>query len=961
MTGGNSQIWPEIKNGGINLSADGGSYSAILKNSPELTSGQVLQLSMSWNNGWGGGDGKSGGVSTLTWSYGGADFMTATTPAPGTSGPNWGDAFPADSLNATITLAPGVQISFDGGVTWLDNSKPIPWGTWMTHTNQDNKWSAAEVDDILVKLPDSMLSPGNKLSFAWNAVTGTSDDFQISDIQVMTPDPASGSGGTAGDTVVYDPDANGNADASKDLLDKVTVADLDSGDFIRSTVITLKDAQPGDQMWLEGNTSSTGSVTVSGSTLNYSIAQVGGDIVLTITSPAGADVPKEVWNEVLESLTFGTTYPDPGERTVSFVINDGLEDSDAAEIKIDVQSPADVGTIPGLDVSSDPGSYTSMDNDDNPLNGGNGDDVLLGDPGGVGVVQNPAEDYNIVLLVDQSLSMNSNSLIQNTEAALRALVTSMSGHQGKINIALVGFSELASTGVKVSLTDITTGDFTSNVASLMTAIDALSTGLKARTNYEAGFNAAVNWLNTQPSGYQNLTYFITDGVPNGYVKDDGTEFQGSGTTTTAAIMNDTIASFNKPGGLGDISKVHAVGLGSGIDLNTLKFFDNSDLVTSNHSITIGGTTVTGNGGDVTMVANATDLTAALKGVSTDIKQDPVGSDVVKGGNGDDILFGDTLNTDALQWSGRAAYPAGSGLAALKAYLKSEVTAGVDPTDEQIYAYLRENHAQFNVSGDLRGGHDILDGGAGNDILYGQGGRDTLRGGAGDDILYGGTGADTFVWKQGDTGNDSIKDFSIAAGDKIDLSGLPSNFTYSMVDNADGDAFLVLKDQAGVSFASITVDGVSTADLNASGLLLAPAAAPAATFAMARAFHLDSSEDGLDAATSQSGDQVNLVSATQAAEVNAFQTPSLLSLAALDGLDSSEDDGVELPALEDVLSTGSSAAESLNLGSVTDDSDAEAVSAMPNAAAFSFEAELLTYLPPAVASQDDEQLYSSVHI
>lgn len=362
-----------------------------------------------------------------------------------------------------------------------------------------------------------------------------------------------------------------------------------------------------------------------------------------------------------------------------------------------------------------------------------------------------------------------------------------------------------------------------------------------------------------------------------------------------------------------------------------------------------------------MVANATDLTAALKGVSTDIKQDPVGSDVVKGGNGDDILFGDTLNTDALQWSGRAAYPAGSGLAALKAYLKSEVTAGVDPTDEQIYAYLRENHAQFNVSGDLRGGHDILDGGAGNDILYGQGGRDTLRGGAGDDILYGGTGADTFVWKQGDTGNDSIKDFSIAAGDKIDLSGLPSNFTYSMVDNADGDAFLVLKDQAGVPFASITVDGVSTADLNASGLLLAPAAAPAATFAMARAFHLDSSEDGLDAATPQSGDQVNLVSATQAAEVNAFQTPSLLSLAALDGLDSSEDDGVELPALEDVLSTGSSAAESLNLGSVTDDSDAEAVSAMPNAAAFSFEAESLTYLPSTVASQDDEQLYSSVHI
>ena len=614
-------INPTTYGGYINLNQDGGTHAATLNSSPNLTSGQVLELSMSWNNGW--GTGTSGAESTLKWAYGGSTFMTIVTPNPVAPGPTWGNAFPADSLNATITLAAGVQISFDGGVTWLDSSKPIPWETWMTHTNQDNKWSAAEVDDILVKLPDSMLSPGNKLSFDWVAAPGTGDDFQITGIQVMTP---SGGGITtpgSTDTVVYDPDANGNADAIKDLLNKVTVADLDTSDFIRSTVITLKAAKSGDQMWLDGFSSSSGAVASGGFTLNYTLNQVGSDIVLTIKSPTGADVPSSVWEDVLGSLNFGTTFPDPGSRTVSFVINDGLENSAPVEIKIDVKSPADAGTLPSVSVgvSAARASFASMDNTD---------------------------------------------------------------------VSLVG------------------------------------------------------------------------------------------------------------------------------------------------------------GGD-------------------------------------------------------------------------------------------------------------------SDILHGHGGNDTLRGSAGDDTLYGGTGADTFVWKQGDTGNDSIKDFSIAEGDKIDLSGLPSNFAYSMVDNADGDAFLVLKDQAGVPFASITVDGVSTADLNASGLLLAPAAAPAATFAMARAFHLDSSEDGLDAATSQSGDQVNLVSATQAAEVNAFQTPSLLSLAALDGLDSSEDDGVELPALEDVLSTGSSAAESLNLGAVTDDSDAEAVSAMPNAAAFSFEAELLTYLPPAVASQDDEQLYLSAHI
>ncbi|MEF1283815.1 retention module-containing protein [Vibrio sp. M250220] len=67
------------------------------------------------------------------------------------------------------------------------------------------------------------------------------------------------------------------------------------------------------------------------------------------------------------------------------------------------------------------------------------------------------------------------------------------------------------------------------------------------------------------------------------------------------------------------------------------------------------------------------------------------------------------------------------------------------------------------------GHDVLIGGAGDDHLEGGDGDDILYGGLGSDILVGGTGMDTFVWDHIDGGSlDTIKDFKVSEGDKIDL-------------------------------------------------------------------------------------------------------------------------------------------------------------------------------------------------
>ena len=183
-------------------------------------------------------------------------------------------------------------------------------------------------------------------------------------------------------------------------------------------------------------------------------------------------------------------------------------------------------------------------------------------------------------------------------------------------------------------------------------------------------------------------------------------------------------------------------------------------------------------GHVDIVNTADQLNAALQGGSTSSELAVLGNDTVNGGEGNDIIFGDAINTDALTWVGRdmTALPAGSGMSALVAYLKATETGGAEPTQQELHDYIKTHHAALGLSEAGRGGDDTLSGGAGDDTLYGQGGTDTLYGDAGDDVLvggkgndtlYGGAGDDKFVWLLGDEGTvdtpavDTIMDFGTA--------------------------------------------------------------------------------------------------------------------------------------------------------------------------------------------------------
>jgi Ca2+-binding RTX toxin-like protein len=86
------------------------------------------------------------------------------------------------------------------------------------------------------------------------------------------------------------------------------------------------------------------------------------------------------------------------------------------------------------------------------------------------------------------------------------------------------------------------------------------------------------------------------------------------------------------------------------------------------------------------------------------------------------------------------------------------------------------------------GNDTLNGGNGNDTLHAHEGADLLIGGPGSDSLSGWWGADTFQWLAGDAFDpstaavpvlggvttpytDTVNDFTLLQGDKIDLKGL----------------------------------------------------------------------------------------------------------------------------------------------------------------------------------------------
>ncbi|AQZ34139.1 hypothetical protein BHQ29_13145 [Pseudomonas sp. LPH1] len=464
------------------------------------------------------------------------------------------------------------------------------------------------------------------------------------------------------------------------------------------------------------------------------------------------------------NLSFGPS----GQLTQSFtyVVSDGDGDRASADLDICIRGDQSVLVV-GSNADDTPNSSvphhvpSQYDDGKGAIEGTFGNDVLIGDLGGAKPpVVKPAENYNIALILDRSGSMADNpdgpggysSRLALLKDAVNAFIGKLGTHTGQINIALISFSSSSSLLLSGTLAQIQSAlAAPNNVLMALTASGA--------TNYEAAMQQANAWFGgVEANGYNNLAYFLTDGDPTTYNGDNS----NSGSTVNYRDVNRAL---DDAATLMARADVHAIGIGTGVNSNVLRFFDNTD-VTGQGSLSFGGNTVNGAVGEPQIVTTPSELFAVLDpGSVTDGGYASLGDDHLVAGAGDDYLFGDSLNT---LWIDADKAP---GYQVLVDHLTT--TLGAAPTQSQIMDFIQLHAEQLGASVPGVGGNDRLEGGAGNDWLFGQGGDDILIGGTGNDVLVGGSGNDTFVWNAGDRGgnyHDIVKDFGNGA-DKLDLSQL----------------------------------------------------------------------------------------------------------------------------------------------------------------------------------------------
>ena len=253
----------------------------------------------------------------------------------------------------------------------------------------------------------------------------------------------------------------------------------------------------------------------------------------------------------------------------------------------------------------------------------------------------------------------------------------------------------------------------------------------------------------------------------------------------------------------------------------------------------------GHGGDDTLYGgDGSDIFYGSEG--NDTIYGGAGDDLtVRGGDGDDVLYGEDGDDQLRGENGNDRLIGGDGVDRLdgEAGIDTADFSSIDVNGNAVIVNLATTHIAEdgygnaeriftveNVIGsmhgdtllgengvnDIRGeagadtiktydGDDVLYGGSENDLLYGGNDNDYLDGGAGVDALFGQSGADTFAFTAGDAfmGSDNVKDFSLADGDKLDVSDLLQG--YDPLNDLITD-FVQITDNGTHSYLKIDVDG-----------------------------------------------------------------------------------------------------------------------------------------------------------
>ncbi|MEM7748597.1 MAG: VWA domain-containing protein, partial [Pseudomonadota bacterium] len=509
----------------------------------------------------------------------------------------------------------------------------------------------------------------------------------------------------------------------------------------------------------------TGGASMTG--VGATITGLYGDLVMTATG------------SYTYSLT-SNSIPSGAKDNFTYTIADADGDTSFATLMVDV--PQINGLVVGEN-SNDSGIITNLPihviDTVNPgaggdINGGLGDDLLIGDVGGAsqqGVVA------NYVLIMDTSGSMGGNRIAQ-LKSAVNNLLNSLPTSGAKdVRVHMVEFN-LSANPVGVGTYDIVAnGTATAALAAAITAVNSLDAN--GWTNYEAGFQSAIDLINTNgllsPTGgevLENQAFFFSDGAPNRSLNDSSNVINTSATDSVDHVLGiddstnelsilDTLLDDDTPGG-----EIDAIGIELQSNPTALNLLDRLDT----------------QDGDSTNVANASDLNQVLQDLSPLNNIASVGADVINGSGGDDVILGDAPFTDDLASAEGLSTLDGAGWEVIQELINGNGGGISDPandgagawSNEDVLAYVTANAASLareSLSSDgspRTGGNDIINGGAGNDLIFGMEGNDQIMGGSGNDTQYGGSGADTFKIDELNV-NDLIADYE--SGDFIDLTAL----------------------------------------------------------------------------------------------------------------------------------------------------------------------------------------------
>jgi Ca2+-binding RTX toxin-like protein len=274
----------------------------------------------------------------------------------------------------------------------------------------------------------------------------------------------------------------------------------------------------------------------------------------------------------------------------------------------------------------------------------------------------------------------------------------------------------------------------------------------------------------------------------------GADFMSGGAGNDVFIVDDPEDRATDSGGYDIVLATATTTLGAGIEnLNLQAGFSIDGTGNGTANILIGNSFsnhLSGMGGNDIIVG----------GDGDDSLDGGDGADIMTGGDGSDTYVVNTAGDQVLENAGEGVQ---DGVYSYISYTIPINIEGLQLVGEE------EINATGSNNGELLAGNgerNTLDGLGGNDYLSGQGGDDLLKGGLGDDYLTGGTGVDTLDGGNGaDTyavervslayGPDIGRGFSLAQGDKIDVSDVIQSFgvleDYISIQELNGDTIIAV--------------------------------------------------------------------------------------------------------------------------------------------------------------------------